>query len=409
MEVMSGYKQTEIGVIPEDWIVASMQELTVLIGDGLHGAPNYSSNGKYFFINGNNLNGGKVVITSHTKTVDHSEFIKYQKNLSDRSILMSINGTVGSLGLFDGEKVVLGKSVAYINVKPEYSKNFIYQALQTRVVNQQFFDGLTGSTISNLGLAAIRQTKIALPSLEAEQVAIAGALLDLDLLLESLDCLITKKRNLKQAAMHQLLTGRVRLPGFSGVWKVRRLGELAGMGSGGTPLSSIAAYYDGDIPWVSIADMTRGGKVIRKTERNLTSLGYEKSSAQMFSSGTVLYAMYASLGECSIAGDSLCTSQAILGIRPKTGLSSEFLYYYLTSLKSTIKLLGQQGTQSNLNKSMVQNFVLNLPGLTEQIAIAKILSEMDLELVNLEARRKKTALLKQGMMQELLTGKTRLI
>ena len=182
------------------------------------------------------------------------------------------------------------------------------------------------------------------------------------------------------------------------------------MGSGGTPPSAVSAYYDGDIPWVAISDMTRAGKVITSTERNLTAIGLANSAAQMFPAGTVLYAMYASLGECSIAGVPLCSSQAILGIRPKSVcLDGTYLYYYLASLKNVVRALGQQGTQANLNKGMVQDFRLNLPPVAEQRAIAAVLSDMDTELAALEARRDKTRLLKQGMMQELLTGKTRLI
>ena len=242
-----------------------------------------------------------------------------------------------------------------------------------------------------------------------EQRAIAEALSDVDALLGALDRLIAKKRDLKQAAMQRLLTGQTRLPGFHGEWEVKRLGDVADMSSGGTPLSLVAAYYDGDIPWVSIADMTKGGKIIEGTERNLTALGFSNSAAQMFPAGTVLYAMYASIGECSIAGIPLCTSQAILGIRPKENLRAEFLCYYLVSLKAKVKTLAQQGTQANLNKGMVQGFWLGLPAIDEQTAIAAVLSDMDAELAALEARRGKTRALKQAMMQELLTGRTRLI
>jgi type I restriction enzyme, S subunit len=155
--------------------------------------------------------------------------------------------------------------------------------------------------------------------------------------------------------------------------------------------------------------MTKGGKVITYTDRNLTRVGFSSSAAQMFPVGTVLYAMYASLGECSIAGISLCSSQAILGIRPSGSLSNEFLYYYLISLKPIVKSLGQKGTQANLNKGMVQDFRFRVPSLPEQTAIAAVLYDMDAELAALGQRLAKTRALKQGMMQELLTGKTRLI
>lgn len=261
----------------------------------------------------------------------------------------------------------------------------------------------------NLNQGILASLKIPFPPLP-EQRDIAAALGDVDALLSRLDRLIAKKRDLKQAAMQQLLTGQTRLPGFEGEWELKRLGEVAEMGSGGTPPSAVSAYYDGDIPWVAISDMTRAGKVITSTERNLTAIGLANSAAQMFPAGTVLYAMYASLGECSIAGVPLCSSQAILGIRPKSVcLDGTYLYYYLASLKNVVRALGQQGTQANLNKGMVQDFRLNLPPVAEQRAIAAVLSDMDTELAALEARRDKTRLLKQGMMQELLTGKTRLI
>jgi type I restriction enzyme S subunit len=278
---------------------------------------------------------------------------------------------------------------------------FVYYHLQR--FDFATFSGKSG--VPGVNRNDLHTETIFLPIDISEQRAIADALSDVDGLLAALDRLIAKKRDLKQAAMQQLLTGQLRLPGFHGEWEVKRLGDLAEMGSGGTPSSSNPDYYDGDIPWVSISDMTKGGKVITSTDRSLTRKGLANSAAQMFLKYTVLYAMYASLGECSIAGVSLCSSQAILGIRPKDNkLGAEFLYYLLTSMT-----LGQQGTQANLNKGMVQDFLLPLPALPEQTAIAEVLTDMDAELAALEQRRDKTRLLKQAVMQELLTGRTRLV
>ncbi len=247
MELKQGYKQTEVGVIPEDWSVISMDTITTHIGDGLNGTPVYSPNGEYFFINGNNLNDGKIVITIDTKSVDRSEFIKHQKPINERSILMSINGTVGNLGLFDGEQVLLGKSAAYLNLKPNTSKQFLYHSLQTKIVKQQFFDGLTGSTIGNLGLATIRQTQIPIPPTKVEQEAIAEALSDADALIESLEQLIAKKRQIKQGAMQDLLTSKKRLPGFSEEWEVKTLGEIANIKTGS--INNQDKIEDGEYPF----------------------------------------------------------------------------------------------------------------------------------------------------------------
>ena len=243
-----------------------------------------------------------------------------------------------------------------------------------------------------------------------EQRAIAAVLSDADELIASLEALIAKKRDIKQAAMQQLLTGGTRLPGFGGEWKNRQLGELATMASGGTPLTSVPAYYDGDIPWVSISDMTNSGKVITNTARHLSHRGLANSAARLFPAYTVLYAAaYASLGECSIAGKVLCTSQAILGILPGQSLNSEFLYYYLTWIKKMVKELGQQGAQANLNKNMVLGYRLpnSLPSPNSKPSPPPY-ADMDDEIAALEHRLDKTRAIKQGMMQQLLTGSIRL-
>jgi len=191
-------------------------------------------------------------------------------------------------------------------------------------------------------------------------------------------------------------------------WEVKKLGDIAEMASGGTPLTSNPNYYNGDIPWVSISDMTKGGKHIFATDKYITQLGFNNSACKIFPIGTVLYAMYASLGECSIAGIPLCSSQAILGIRVKENLDNEFLYYYLNYIKNTVKGHGQQGTQPNLNKEIVQNFQIKLPLIDEQRSIARVLSDTDALINALDKLIAKKRDIKKAVMQELLTGKTRL-
>jgi type I restriction enzyme S subunit len=240
-----------------------------------------------------------------------------------------------------------------------------------------------------------------------EQQKIAQILSTWDKAIEKLDALIAAKQKRKKALMQQLLTGRKRFAGFEGEWKWDRLGDIAHMKSGGTPSSTVSEYYDGDIPWVSIADMTKHGKFISKTERNITKLGLENSSARIYPINTILYAMYASIGECSIAKVELTSSQAILGIKPNAELDYLFLFFYLSSLKDKIKLQGQQGTQANLNAGMVKDFKFLLPPLYEQQKIASVLSAADTEI---ETHQKQLFALKEqkkGLMQQLLTGKKR--
>ena len=408
MEVRPGYKQTEVGVIPEDWEVSTVgHEFEIRLGKMLDAERNVGIPKPYL---GNKAVQWDRIDIADLPTVPMSlaDIDKYRLHQGD--LLVCEGGEVGRAAIWEAPISECYYQKALHRLRPMRGFNSkvmvaLLRQWSDRGVLKNF---VTQTSIAHLPREKFMEVPMPVPPVP-EQRAIAAALSDVDALLGGLERLIAKKRDLKQAAMQQLLTGQTRLPGFSGEWEVKRLGELAEMGSGGTPLSSVAAYYDGDIPWVSISDMTNGGKIIDGTERNLTALGFANSAAQMFPAGTVLYAMYASLGECSVAGRPLCTSQAILGIQTKSKLDAEFLYYYLMSLKTIVKTLGQQGTQSNLNKGMVQDFRLSLPSVAEQTAIAAVLSDIDAELSKLVTRRDKTRDLKQAMMQELLTGRIRLL
>jgi type I restriction enzyme S subunit len=414
MEVKPGHKLTEIGIIPEKWEATFLGSI---LSKGRLGGnyANQDAETELPLMKMGNLARGYFDL-SKVQFITPGIKCEPAHRLVYGDVLLNTRNTLDLVG-----KVAIWRneiSVAYYNsnlIRLEFdpakvcSNEYANYALNTKGVISRLRELATGTTsVAAIYTRDLIKLQVLVPPLP-EQRAIAQALSDVDALIAALERLIAKKRDIKQATMQQLLNGKTRLPGFSGKWKLERLGDLAEMGSGGTPLSSVAAYYDGEIPWVSISDMTKGGKTIGSTERNLTALGFSNSSAQMFPSGTILYAMYASIGECSIAGVPLCTSQAILGIRTNENLRPDFLYYYLTSLKAKVKTLGQQGTQANLNKAIVQDFVLGLPTTDEQTAIAAVLSDMAAELTALEARRDKTRALKQGMMQELLTGKTRLL
>ncbi|WP_259748862.1 restriction endonuclease subunit S [Lactococcus lactis] len=152
----------------DDWEERKLSEGTSKIGDGLHGTPNYSDNGDVFFINGNNLVNGKIVITKETKLVTESNQSKDDKLLNTDTILMSINGTIGNLAWYNNERVMLGKSAAYLTVS-NFDKKFIFSYLQTSTIKNYFLNNLTGTTIKNLGLKTIRDTTLFVPTLEEQQ------------------------------------------------------------------------------------------------------------------------------------------------------------------------------------------------------------------------------------------------
>ena len=160
----NGEKNPEIRFagFTDDWEQRKLSEGVSDIGDGLHGTPIYSEDGKIYFINGNNLVDGKIVFSTDTKKVDSDQQSISDKSLDYTTILMSINGTIGNLAYYFGEKLMLGKSVAYIKVS-KFDKRFVYSYLQAPSVQRYFKDSLTGTTIKNLGLKAIREMKILVP------------------------------------------------------------------------------------------------------------------------------------------------------------------------------------------------------------------------------------------------------
>ena len=159
--------------LPNGWEWARLKEMVSLLGDGLHGTPEYDDRGEYFFVNGNNLKDGKVVIKPETKRVSEQEFHKYQKNLTNRTVLVSINGTLGNVGFYENEPVVLGKSACYFNLGAGLSKRFIKILIESPYYLSYAFDNATGSTIRNLGLKAMNNFPVALPPLREQDRIVA--------------------------------------------------------------------------------------------------------------------------------------------------------------------------------------------------------------------------------------------
>ncbi len=272
----------------------------------------------------------------------------------------------------------------------------------------------SGSTAKGIKSAELKKVKLLHPTCINEQQKIAKILSTWDNAISTTERLIDNGTQQKKALMQQLLTGKKRLldesgKRFEGEWEEVKLGKVSEMNSGGTPKSTIPEYYDGDIPWVSIADMTKYGKWISTTAKYLTDSGLANSSARLYPKGTVLYAMYASIGECSIAQVAVSSSQAILGIRTKEKLNNLYLYYYLSNMKSKILLMGQQGTQSNLNAGMVKSFQMQLPSLKEQQKIATVLTNADKEIELLEQQLADLQQEKKALMHQLLTGQKRVV
>lgn len=201
------YKESKLGMIPREWDEIPLEELTTQIGDGIHTTPKYSQNTHFYFINGNNLVNGEIQIGS-ALCVSEEEFEKHFKKLDERTIMYSINGTIGNIAFYKNEQVIIGKSVCYISCKPSVNLDYIYFLLQTFQVSKFYELQLTASTIRNLSLATVRGTPITIPKDEREQNLIAERIKAINTKLQTEQTYLQKMQSLKKGLMEDLLSGK---------------------------------------------------------------------------------------------------------------------------------------------------------------------------------------------------------
>lgn len=408
------FKNTELGPIPEDWNMGTFADFLDYFSAG---ATPYRGNPSNFVGNIPWISSGELNYNRITDTNEHiSEEGKRSAHLTLHqrgTFLIAITGleAAGTRGrcAFVETPATTNQSCLAIKSTDKLSVEYLFWFYRLWS-DYLAFNFSQGSKQQSFTADVVRKLPLYAPTL-SEQIKIAEALTDVDALLSELSALIEKKQSVLKATMQELLTARRRLPGFSVPWEEVKLKELVKMNSGGTPSTSNEAYYNGNIPFLSISDITASSKYLKSTQKHITVEGLNNSSARVFPMGTLLVSMYASIGKCIISSIDVAISQAILGFVPiSNNFDVNFLYYALLYHQDDLASSGQTGTQSNLNKKIVENFAVLLPlNTAEQQAIAEILSDMDAEIVELETKREKYKAVRQGMMQQLLTGKIRLI
>ena len=381
----AGYKQTEVGVIPEDWMVSKLAAVcSMKSGEGITSA-NIDEYSEYPCYGGNGLRGFTTRFTHDGR---------YALIGRQGALCGNVLGVEGKL--FASEHAIV------VTASPRTDIRWLTFVLGKMRLNQYS----ESSAQPGLSVSKILSLNVAYPPTKAEQEAIAEALSDADALIESLEQLLAKKRHLKQGAMQQLLTGKKRLPGFSGEWEVKKVRQIGEIVTGGTPPTGIKEYWNGDVPWVTPTDIS-DRKDIHSTERKITALGL--LSIRRLPSNSVLITCIASIGKNAILRDEGACNQQINAIIPNKEHDADFVYYLIENSKQY--LLGNAGITATMiiSKKDFSELDFTVPLKAEQSAIATILSDMVAELAALEEKLAKARALKQGMMQELLTGRIRLV
>jgi type I restriction enzyme S subunit len=242
-----------------------------------------------------------------------------------------------------------------------------------------------------------------------EQRAISETLSDVDHLITELGRLIAKKQAIRQGMMQQLLTGKVRFPGFAEEWAYSTIAGTSRVLGGGTPSTRIATFWGGGIPWFTPAEISpQGSGLVSTSERTLTEEGLARSGAQLLPAGSVLVTSRASIGNCAISAVPVCTNQGFTSLVPRDVRSTWFLYYWVQQYKGEFVSRAAGSTFVEISARKVETIPIALPSLEEQSAIGNALRDVDMEIAGLGARLDAMRDIKQGLMQELLTGRTRL-
>lgn len=405
----TGYKQTEVGVIPADWNAVRLDSIADIDIDNLSATTplNYAFN----YISLEDVDEG--VLRSYSNQVFGTAPSRARRRIQPNDLLVATVRPNLKSHLFFKEAVgewVCSTGFSVVRCRNSASSSYIFALLFSHVVSTQIEVLITGSNYPAINGKDVKALRIPLPPTKAEQEAIAGALSDADALIESLEQLLAKKRQLKQGAMQELLTGKKRLPGFGGEWVVKRLGELAKIQRGASPRpidSPIWFDENSSVGWVRISDVTSSGMYLHETTQRLSPLGIQNS--RPVSRGSLIMSICATVGRPIITEIDVCIHDGFV-VFDNLRANKHFLYYALKFIEGDWSRHGQTGSQMNLNTGLINRTEVPVPPTTEeQTAVATILSDMDAEIAALEEKLAKARAIKQGMMQELLTGRIRLV
>lgn len=412
-----GFKQTEVGVIPEDWEVAKLGSHATFrtgpFGSALHKA-DYVFDG-IPVINPMQIIDGRLEPTPRMSISRQAAHHLAEFLLSEGEVVIGRRGDMGRCAVVYAEHNgwLCGTGSMIVRPKASLDAQFAQRILSSAQAVAAIEAASVGTTMVNLNQGTLSNLSIPFPPMRVEQEAIAEALSDADALIESLEQLLTKKRQIKQGAMQKLLTGEKRLPGFSGEWRMKRLDELGAFTKGSGVRKDQS--QSGVLPCVRYGEIyTHHNDCIRSY---LSWISPEVAeTATRLRKGDVLFAgsgeTKEEIGKCvAFVDDIEAYAGGDIVILRGADADSMFLGYYLNTAPINAKKAskGQGDAVVHISASALGGIAICLPDRKEQAAIAAVLSDMDAEIAGLDSRLAKARQLKQGMMQTLLTGQIRLV
>ena len=409
MALRVGYKQTEVGAIPSDWLVEQLQSLAKIERGKFTARPR--NDPRYYggdipFIQTGDVTNSNGLVTSFSQTLN-AEGLKVSKLFPKGTLFFTIAANIGDIG-FAAFDAACPDSLVAITTTKAVNKRWLAHELRQR---KSIFESLASHNAQlNINLEKLRPYLLPVPTF-LEQEAIAEALSDADALIESLEQVLLKKRQIKQGTMQELLTGKRRLPGFDGEWKGNALGDLVQFYKG-KGLSKADLVADGLEPCIHYGELfTKYSETIHEivSRTNLIEGVFRSISNDVLMPTSDVTPDGLAKASCVLANDVILGGDILVIRADAERVCGSFLSYLIRQEREQVLSLVTGSTVFHLYASDMKRFQVCMPGVVEQRAIVLILSDMDADLAALESRLAKARHIKQGMMQQLLTGQIRLV
>ena len=385
-----------------------LEDVTSVIGDGLHGTPQYNPNGAYYFVNGNNLSNRQIIIKNNTKRVSEEEYIKYKKPLNEHTILVSINGTIGNIGTYSNEQIILGKSACYFNITPFLVKEYMCYVIESNYFQKYALLSATGSTIKNVPLKAINEFYVPIPPV-SEQKRIVS---EIDYLLAFINKVEEGRENLQNTvqsakskildlAIHgklvpqdpndepasellkrinpkaEITCGNPQYGKLPKGWCETHIGDAFKVTMGQSPDGSSLNPIDG--MEFHQGKILFGNKYLRKSSV-LTN-----SPTKIADADTLLLCVRAPVGVVNITKQRICIGRGLCCLTPTKAINLDYAFYMLTTFQEKFESQSTGSTFKAISGSIIKNEQLWLPPLSEQHRIVAKIEELFAQLDKIEA------------------------
>ena len=329
-----------------------LKDIVTTLGDGIHGTPIFDESGEYYFFNGNNIENGNLVIKSDTKKVNFEEYKKYKKDLNNRTILVSINGTIGKVGIYNNEKCILGKSACYFNVKEEVNRDYIKFLLMNRNFQEYIKNYSTGTTIKNMSLKAMREFEFELP-IRSIQDKVAHILNSIERKIE-LNTHINNNLYELSSVLYKKWFGELNENNSVPFSQFDKLGKVV---MGQSPKGESYNYNEDGVPLINgAADYEKSFLKAQK---------YTTMPTKICNRGDLIFCIRATIGLLTICDKKYCLGRGVAGITNIDEIYKEYSYHLIDSSIESFKCLATGSVIVGITRDDIQNIKVKVPSLNQ--------------------------------------------